>query len=158
MKWHFQFTQHDEHDYDATQVPVMANVDGKELILQANRNGFFLCDRPTNGRLIRAGIVCEGIVTKEKKMLPGATGPAKRRIAHPEGNRGVSGAAGATNWMSPTYDPQTKFILCKRRGNSAYVFHARTTPRTRVLRSAYRVPRYAARDRKHIALSRALHK
>jgi len=21
LKWHFQFTQHDEHDYDATQVP-----------------------------------------------------------------------------------------------------------------------------------------
>ena len=54
LKWHFQFTQHDEHDYDATQVPVMMNEGGKKLIVQANRNGFFYVIDRNNGKLIRA--------------------------------------------------------------------------------------------------------
>ncbi len=41
MNWHFQFTKHDEHDWDATQVPVIIDSGGKHLIAQANRNGFF---------------------------------------------------------------------------------------------------------------------
>ena len=54
MKWYFQFTKHDEHDYDATQVPVLLEQDGKHLIAQANRNGFFyVLDRAT-GKLLSA--------------------------------------------------------------------------------------------------------
>ena len=41
LNWHFQFTGHDEHDWDATQVPVMIDLGDKHLIAQANRNGFF---------------------------------------------------------------------------------------------------------------------
>src|SRR5207249_3200051 len=41
LNWHFQFTKHDEHDWDATQVPIMIDSGGKHLIAQANRNGFF---------------------------------------------------------------------------------------------------------------------
>src|SRR3989442_4750864 len=54
LKWYFQFTKHDEHDYDATQVPVMIDDGDRELIAQANRNGFFyLIDRST-GKLLFA--------------------------------------------------------------------------------------------------------
>jgi len=52
LKWYFQFTKHDEHDYDATQVPVLLERDGKHLLVQANRNGFlYVLDR-SNGKLI----------------------------------------------------------------------------------------------------------
>src|ERR1700757_4625720 len=52
LKWHFQFTKHDDHDYDATQVPVMIDQGNQHLIVQANRNGFFyIVDRAT-GKLI----------------------------------------------------------------------------------------------------------
>src|SRR6202040_1025172 len=52
LKWYFQFTKHDEHDYDATQVPVLLERDGKRLLIQANRNGFlYVLDR-SNGKLI----------------------------------------------------------------------------------------------------------
>jgi len=54
LKWHFQFTQHDEHDYDATQVPVMIDDGDRKLIAQANRNGFFYVLDRTNGKLISA--------------------------------------------------------------------------------------------------------
>ena len=29
LKWHYQFTPHDEFDYDATQVPVLADISGR---------------------------------------------------------------------------------------------------------------------------------
>ena len=44
--WHFQFTPHDEHDWDSNRTPVLADlvVDGvkRKVICWANRNGFYL--------------------------------------------------------------------------------------------------------------------
>src|SRR5207244_2620091 len=62
----FQFTKHDEHDYDATQIPVMVDDNGKKLILQANRNGFFYVIDRTNGKLIRADSYAKVSWAKEK--------------------------------------------------------------------------------------------
>ena len=50
MKWHFQFTPHDEFDYDAVQVPVLADIDWqgrpRKVMMWANRNGFlYVLDR-----------------------------------------------------------------------------------------------------------------
>ena len=57
LRWHFQFTPHDVHDWDATEPLVLANVPfgGKErkLLMQANRNGFFyILDRTTGEFLL----------------------------------------------------------------------------------------------------------
>jgi alcohol dehydrogenase (cytochrome c) len=54
LKWYFQFSKHDEHDYDATQVPVMVDQGERHLILQANRNGFFFVVDRSNGKLVFA--------------------------------------------------------------------------------------------------------
>src|ERR1700757_5291689 len=54
MNWYFQFTKHDEHDWDATQIPVMIDAGGKHLIAQADRNGFFYVIDRTNGKLLSA--------------------------------------------------------------------------------------------------------
>ena len=54
LNWYFQFTQHDEHDWDATQVPIMIDSGGKNLIAQANRNGFFYVLDRTTGKLLSA--------------------------------------------------------------------------------------------------------
>ena len=55
LKWHFQFTPHDEFDYDATQVPVLADIQWqgrpRKVMLWANRNGFFYVLDRTNGRV-----------------------------------------------------------------------------------------------------------
>ena len=114
LKWHLQFTRHDEHDYDATQVPVMVDEDGKKLILQANRNGFFyVVDRAT-GKLLHADSYAKVSWSKEKDAN-GLPIPAKEGSPTLEGNRVCPGAAGATNWMSPTYDPQTKLFYVTAR-------------------------------------------
>jgi len=47
LKWYYQFTPHDDFDFDSVQVPVLADIEwqGKPLkvMLWANRNGFFTC-------------------------------------------------------------------------------------------------------------------
>jgi alcohol dehydrogenase (cytochrome c) len=55
LKWHYQFTPHDELDYDSTQVPVLADIQfrGKprKVMLWANRNGLMYCPRSRDRRV-----------------------------------------------------------------------------------------------------------
>ena len=57
LRWHYQFTPHDLHDWDAAQVPVLATVPLKQgmtkVVMAANRNGFFyVLDRATGKVLL----------------------------------------------------------------------------------------------------------
>ena len=57
LKWHYQFSPHNEFDWDSTQVPVLADIDwqGKprKVMLWANRNGlFYVLDR-ANGQFLK---------------------------------------------------------------------------------------------------------
>ena len=52
IKWHFQFTPHDTHDWDAQSWPVLVDLpfrgQMRKLVLHANRNGFlYVLDRVT---------------------------------------------------------------------------------------------------------------
>jgi alcohol dehydrogenase (cytochrome c) len=114
LKWHFQFTQHDEHDYDATQVPVMIDDGDRKWIAQANRNGFFYVVDRTSGKLISATSYAK-VSWSTSKDATGRPVPDKAGSPTLEGNRVCPGAAGATNWMSPTYDPQTKLFYVTAR-------------------------------------------
>ncbi|PYU50714.1 MAG: PQQ-dependent dehydrogenase, methanol/ethanol family [Acidobacteria bacterium] len=114
LKWHFQFTQHDEHDYDATQVPVMIDDGDRKWIAQANRNGFFYIVDRTNGKLISATSYAK-VSWSTSKDATGRPLPDKAGAPAPDGNRVCPGALGATNWMSPTYDPQTKLFYVTAR-------------------------------------------
>ena len=63
LKWHFQFTPHDEFDWNSVQVPVLANIpwQGKprKVMLWANRNGFFYVLDRTTGQVSARQSVCE---------------------------------------------------------------------------------------------------
>jgi len=114
LKWYFQFTKHDEHDYDATQVPVLVDERDRHLIVQANRNGFFYVIDRSSGKLLSA--TPYGKVTwSNAKDASGV--PIERKEASPTltGVPVCPGAIGATNWMSPTYDPQTKLFYVTAR-------------------------------------------
>ena len=57
LRWYYQFTPHDERDYDSVQVPVLASIEWKgqprKVILWANRNGmFYVLDRTTGEVLL----------------------------------------------------------------------------------------------------------
>ena len=110
MKWYFQFTPHDFYDYDATETPVlidtMENGTVRHLLLQANRNGFFYVLDRTNGKFLRATPFVEklnwakGVDASGRPILSG-------RIPTPEGTYICPGIDGATNWFSPSYNPET---------------------------------------------------
>ncbi|PYX52050.1 MAG: PQQ-dependent dehydrogenase, methanol/ethanol family [Acidobacteria bacterium] len=106
LNWYFQFTKHDEHDWDATQVPVMIDTSGRHWIAQANRNGFFyVIDRAT-GKLVSA---TEYGKTTWSDTKDAEGRPVAKKEASPtlEGHTVCPGALGTTNFMAPTYDPQT---------------------------------------------------
>ena len=118
MNWYFQFTKHDEHDWDATQVPVMIDITtaagGKHLIAQADRNGFFYVLDRTSGKLISA--TAYGKITwSDTKDADGR--PVEKKEASPtlEGHTVCPGAAGTTNFMAPTYNPQTSLFYVTAR-------------------------------------------
>ncbi len=56
LKWHFQFTPHDSHDWDSTHVPVLfeADVRGqrRKLVAVANRNAFYYVLDRANGEFV----------------------------------------------------------------------------------------------------------
>jgi alcohol dehydrogenase (cytochrome c) len=110
-KWHFQFTPHDVHDYDAQQpiVLVDATWQGKprKLLLQANRNGYFyVLDRVTGEYLSGTPFI---------KTITWASGLTKdgRPIVVPnmeptrEGRRVCPSLEGASNWYSASFSPRT---------------------------------------------------
>jgi alcohol dehydrogenase (cytochrome c) len=110
LKWYFQFTPHDLLDYDSTQTPVLVDTlyQGKprKLLVQANRNGFlYVLDR-TNGKFLSATPF-----VKKLNWSNGidATGRPIRTGVEPsdQGTLACPGITGASNWFSPSYNPQT---------------------------------------------------
>ncbi len=110
LKWHFQFTPHDTHDWDACETPMLLDLawQGKprKLVVQANRNGFFyVLDRATGeflmGKPFARQTWAKGLDDKGRPIVRDATEPS------PEGTALCPGLAGAANWMAPSYNPET---------------------------------------------------
>jgi alcohol dehydrogenase (cytochrome c) len=112
LKWYFQFTPHDLHDFDAMAPPAIVDLewDGKrrKLLVQANRNGFlYVLDRE-NGRFLAGSVIT--------RKLDWASGldPEGHPISVPgkdptyEGNLICPWLSGATNWYSTSWNPLTK--------------------------------------------------
>jgi alcohol dehydrogenase (cytochrome c) len=115
LKWYFQFTPHDDFDYDSTQVPVLADIDWtnkdgrtqpRKVMLWGNRNGFaYTLDRTTG----------QFLLGKPFSKVTWATGldeagrPMRVNGAVPsaEGTKIYPGAIGATNWYPPSFSPRT---------------------------------------------------
>ena len=111
MKWYFQFTPHDLYDYDANETPVLVdlneNGETRKLLAQANRNGFFyLLDR-TTGKFLSATPFVERL-NWAKGIDPSGRPVLSGLIPTKEGTRICPGMTGATNWFSPSYNPDTK--------------------------------------------------
>lgn len=111
LKWHFQFTPHDLHDWDSTQVPVLGPPgDGSAGRLWfANRNGFFYALERDTGKLVFATPFIQQTWSKEK----GPDGrPVRDKSAEPtaEGAIVYPSAEGGTNWWPPAFNPVDKLL------------------------------------------------
>ena len=114
MKWHFQFTPHDTHDWDAQSWPVLVDTEiggrQRKAVLHANRNGFFYALDRVTGEFLRATQLLDkitwakGVDDKGRPILLPNSDPT------PEGNWVCPSVKGATNWMGQSYNPGTGLL------------------------------------------------
>lgn len=108
LKWYYQFTPHDELDYDSTQVPVLADITWqgrpRKVMLWANRNGvMYALDRTTGAFLLGKPYV-------ETNWLDGFDENGRpHRVKFPtaEGTLIRPHVHGGTNWAPPSFSPRT---------------------------------------------------
>ena len=111
MKWYFQFTPHDLHDWDANQPPVLVNTKfqgrDRKLLLHANRNGYFyVLDRVTGELLLSKPFVRK--LTWSTSIDPnGRPVLTPNNETTPAGVKTCPAVRGATNWYATAFNPQT---------------------------------------------------
>ena len=130
LRWHFQFSPHDTHDWDAAHVPILfdAVVAGqkRKLISIANRNAFYYVLDRVNGEFITGGPYAkqtwaQGLDAKGRPIVAPNSQPTE------EGALIWPNANGATVWLSPSYSPQTGMVYVPVREIGATYFK-RNTP------------------------------
>ena len=111
LKWHFQHTPHDTHDWDSNQAAVILDADFKgkprKLLIQANRNGFYyVLDRITGEFLLGRAFIyqdwADGLDSKGRPILIPNKDPTEAGV------RTCPDAWGGTNWAAPSYSPETE--------------------------------------------------
>ena len=110
IRWHFQFTPHDEHDWASTQVPSLVDieVDGvqRKAVIQANRNGFFYAlDRETGEFLHAKAYVHQNWATSIDDT--GRPILNEETVLDRYGKVTWPSPIGGTSWWSQTYSPKT---------------------------------------------------
>jgi alcohol dehydrogenase (cytochrome c) len=110
LVWHYQFTPHDVHDWDGSHIPVLVDTRfagrQRELLMVANRNGFFYVLDRQNGEFLLAkpfarqswanGFDAEGRPIVRPNTAPSYEGTVVSPLAD-----------GGTSWWSPSYSPNT---------------------------------------------------
>ena len=129
LRWHFQFTPHDEHDWDAVQIPVLidARFRGAQrpLMAWANRNAFYyLLDRETGKFLLARPFARQNwaasidSITGRPQVLSGTRPSRQGALVYPA-------VGGATNWWSPSYSPRTGLLYVPVSEGNSIVFNDR---------------------------------
>jgi alcohol dehydrogenase (cytochrome c) len=111
LRWHFQFTPHDVHDWDAQEPPVLIDTmwrgQPRKLLVQANRNGFFyVLDRTTGEFLLGKQFLkklnwAKGLDAKGRPILNELTPDANGETYV------CPGFQGGANWYSTSFNPET---------------------------------------------------
>ena len=120
-RWHYQFTPHDRYDYDAVQVPVLADINWNggpvKAMLWANRNGnFYVLDRITGRFLMgKAFVKVNWLSGFDERGRPIQT-------PQPAGMPTWPGNQGGTNWYSPSFSPRTGLFYVSAWEDYATIF------------------------------------
>jgi len=125
LRWHFQFTPHDVHDWDATEIPVLLDTvfrgKPRKVAAMANRNAFYyLLDRSTGefwlGTPSAKQTWAKGLDDRGRPAVLPNTEPSE------EGTLVWPSLQGATNWFSPSYDAGRKQFYVSVREMAAYYY------------------------------------
>ena len=114
LAWYFQFTPHDEHDWDATQTPILVDILIKgalrRVICVANRNGFYyVLDRTTGEFLVGTPFVREnwakGLDALGRPILS-----TEAEVSH-TGRLTRPGVGGGVNWQNAALDRKRGLVF-----------------------------------------------
>jgi alcohol dehydrogenase (cytochrome c) len=118
LRWHYQFTPHDVHDWDATEVPILADLpvagQTRKVVMFANRNGFYYTLDRTTGKPIVARPFVTTTWAREigpdgrPVLLPGHVPSEKGSVTCPD-------LTGGTNFWPPSFDPATRTFFVNAR-------------------------------------------
>ena len=124
LRWHFQFTPHDTHDWDSNHVPILAEipVNGtpRRVVMVANRNGFFYTLDRVSGALL-VGKPFTGTQWARELGPDGTPIVLNTGVATP-GNPNptcVPDYRGSTNFNPPSYDPALRLFFVMARETCA---------------------------------------
>jgi alcohol dehydrogenase (cytochrome c) len=113
LKWHYQFTPHDTHDWDSNQIPVLADLLGRKVVMLANRNGFFYVLDRRSGELLVARPFTDTTWARE-------IGRDGRPVVVNDGSKGcLPDMWGGTNFNPPSFDPVLKTFFVNARETCA---------------------------------------
>jgi alcohol dehydrogenase (cytochrome c) len=122
LGWHYQFTPHDVHDWDSTQVPVLGDLtiggQARKVVMFANRNGFFYTLDRVTGKVLVAKPFVNTTWAKEigsdgrPVLLPG-------HLPDEDGSKTCPDLGGGTNFMSPSFDPTARLFFVTARETCA---------------------------------------
>ncbi len=125
MKWYFQFSPHETHDWDASEPPILfdAVIGGKKrkVVAQANRNAFYyVLDRETGeflaGKAYAKQTWAKGLDAKGRPIeLPDIEPTPQGTLVYPS-------ITGSVNWTSSSYSPLTGLFYVNTREQGAYYF------------------------------------
>ncbi|PYO98733.1 MAG: hypothetical protein DMD61_09135 [Gemmatimonadetes bacterium] len=114
LVWYFQFTPADDHDWDANQIPVLADQatprGTEKRILWANRNGFYYVLDRVSGKCVTAAPFAQQTWTAGLDPQ-GRPQPLSDSSRNREGFILYPGSVGATNWWSPSFDPTLNLMF-----------------------------------------------
>ncbi len=130
MKWYFQFSPHETHDWDSSEPPILfdAIINGqkRKIVAQANRNAFYyVLDRETGQFLAGAAYAKEtwarGLDAKGRPIeMPNIDPTTQGNLIYPS-------ITGSVNWTSPSYSPLTGLVYVDTREQGAYYFKGHPT-------------------------------
>lgn len=140
MKWYYQFTPHDTHDWDATEPPLLVDTtyQGKpaKLLLHTDRNGFFyVLDRTTH----------KPILTKafSQQTWTQGIGPDGRPLPPPADLTPLDCPQDAANWNSSAFSPVTRLTyvltldVCRARRGGTWKTEPVVPPAQKLLRAIH---------------------
>jgi alcohol dehydrogenase (cytochrome c) len=116
LKWHYQFTPHDTHDWDSEEPLVLVDQvwqgRSRKLLLHADRNGFFFVLDRTNGDLLLAEPFAKATWASgyDKSGRPVLTDTAESTVT---GALICPAQSGGTNWYSASWSPVTKLFYVR---------------------------------------------
>ena len=118
LKWYYQFTPHDTHDWDAVQPMVLADEvwEGKprKLLFHGDRNGiFYVLDR-TNGQVLKTGNLSTKVTWVKGFAADGKPIVDPGSIATREGHRRLPGRRRRREFSRRVVQPGHEAVLRAR--------------------------------------------